>query len=221
MDRLEPAVGSRIAMLVVPNHWNDSPIIPGSPFATRLRRWADEGIEMFLHGFFHRADVRPTSSRDRLRARYLTAGEGEFLGLDRDEAERRIADGRALVEDLTGRPIAGFIAPAWLYGPGALEALTSAGIGLAEDHWRVWSPSTGRTLVSGPVITWASRSRPRLLSSLAAAAVVRRLPMQVLRVGVHPPDVRSPALLRSIDATLSAALISRTPARYSSLILER
>lgn len=220
MDRLEPAVGSRIAMLVVPNHWNDSPIIPGSPFATRLRRWADEGVEMFLHGFYHRADVSPGNSRDRLRARYMTAGEGEFLGLDRDEAERRIANGRALLEDVVGRPITGFIAPAWLYGRGALEALTSTGIRLAEDHWRVWSPSTGRTLVSGPVITWASRSRPRLLSSLAAAAVVRRLPMQVLRVGVHPPDVRSPALLRSIDATLSAALISRTPARYSSLILE-
>ena len=29
----------------------------------------------------------------------------------------------ALIEDIIGRPIDGFVAPAWLYGPGAIEAL--------------------------------------------------------------------------------------------------
>ena len=89
---------------------------------------------------------------------------------------RRISDGRALIEDVIGRPIAGFIAPAWLYGPGAHEALADCAMPIAEDHMRVWSPATGAELARGPVITWASRTRLRLASSLAAAAALRRLP---------------------------------------------
>lgn len=219
-DRLSSAVGNRIAMLVVPNHWHQAPIVPGSPFAARLRGWANSGVEIFLHGFFHRDEARHETTIDRLRASHMTAGEGEFLGLDRSEATRRIHDGRALLEDVIGRPVDGFVAPAWLYGEGALEALRQAGIALAEDHWRVWSPRSGETLARGPVITWASRSRSRLLSSLAAAAALRRLPIPVLRVGVHPPDIRSPALLRSIAATLTAGLKTRRPGCYSELLAD-
>ena len=56
---------------------------------------------------------------------------------------------------------------------GALQALSEARIALAEDHMRVWSPATGQKLAGGPVITWASRTRARLLSSLAVAALSR------------------------------------------------
>src|ERR1044071_7050752 len=77
-------VGNRIAMLVVPNHWGDAPIVPGSPFAARLRSWADAGMEMFLHGYFHRDQARHERTADRLRAGFMTAGEGEFLGLSRE-----------------------------------------------------------------------------------------------------------------------------------------
>src|SRR4051794_39088336 len=123
-------------MLIVPNHWGDCPIVPGSAFAARLRGWADSGIEMFLHGLEHRDDGRHARAADRLRARYLTAGEGEFLGLGRAEAAARIERGRGGVEQVTGRPITGFVAPAGLYGQGALEALEDCAIRRAEDHGR-------------------------------------------------------------------------------------
>lgn len=218
MDELRPHVGDRLAMLVVPNHWGDAPLIAGSPFATRIRNWAEAGVEMFLHGFYHRDTASYDKASDRFRARMMTASEGEFLGLTAEEAAKRIAEGRSLVEDVIGRPIDGFIAPAWLYGDGALEALRHAHIRLAEDHLRVWSPVTGRKLASGPVITWASRTRTRLLSSLLAAAALRHAPIHVLRVGVHPPDVRSPALLRSIEKTFAGALRTRRAARYQELL---
>lgn len=217
LDSLRPHIGSKLALLVVPNHWGDAPIIPGSRFASRLRGWADEGMEIFLHGYFHRDDSRHSDPRDRIQARLLTAKEGEFLGLSRSEAARRIADGRALVENVVGRAIDGFVAPAWLYGAGAREALKEAAIPIAEDHLRVWSPASGEGLARGPVITWASRSRIRLVSSLAAAAVLARLPMLVARIGVHPPDARRPELLRSIERTFRIASQTRTPARYSDL----
>jgi predicted deacetylase len=220
-ELLHPHVGDRMAMLVVPNHWGGAPLIAGSAFATRLRGWADRGIEMFLHGYFHRDDARHVGGTDRLRARFMTANEGEFMALSREEAGERIADGRKLVEDVIGRPVAGFIAPAWLYGEGALKAIADAGMPLAEDHFRVWSPVSGEQLARGPVITWASRTKMRLASSLAAAAALRRFSPTVLRIGVHPPDVRHPALVRSIEKTFAAGARKRRPARYADLLTDR
>lgn len=218
MDLLAPWVGERIAMLVVPNHWGEAPIEPGSPFARRLRGWADAGVEIFLHGYFHRDQSRPRGAADRLRARFMTAGEGEFLSLSRQQAESRIHEGRALLEDIIGRRIDGFVAPAWLYGEGALAALENCAIPIAEDHLRVWSPASGGELANGPVITWASRTRLRLASSLIAAGALRRLPIQVLRIGVHPPDCRHPALVRSIRKTFKTAARSRRVGTYSELL---
>ena len=85
---------------------------------------------------------------------------------------------------------------------------------------KVWSPATGRLLAKGPVITWASRSGPRLASSLLAAATLRRIPLSVLRIGVHPPDVRHPALVRSIRKTFRKAMEGRTAAAYSDLLTD-
>jgi predicted deacetylase len=218
IDMLAAHVGSRIAMLVVPNHWGDAPIVPGSPFASRLRGWADAGMEMFLHGLFHRDQTRHERTADRLRAGLMTAGEGEFLGLSREQARTRIKEGRSLIEDVIGRPIDGFVAPAWLYGEGALAALRETDIPIAEDHLRVWSPGTDARLTSGPVITWASRTRLRLASSLLAAAALRRAPLAVLRIGVHPPDCRHPALVRSIQRTFRKAGQSRRAASYRELL---
>lgn len=218
VDLLRVHVGNRIAMLVVPNHWGDAPIVPGSQFAARLRSWVDEGLEIFLHGFYHRDESEHARASDQLRARLMTAGEGEFLGLSLNEATARLAQGKRLLEDVIGKPISGFVAPAWLYGQGAVEALASARIPIAEDHMRVWSPATGQILARGPVITWASRSRTRLASSLAAASALRRAPIRALRVGVHPPDVRHPALVRSIEKTLQITRSKRTPAAYSDLL---
>lgn len=220
-DLLRPHVGHHVAMLVVPNHWGQAPLIVGSSFGSKLRAWADAGVEMFLHGYFHHDEVRHAGRWNRFRAAYMTAGEGEFLGLSKREAQARIRCGKALVEDVTGRPIAGFVAPAWLYGPGAHEALTDCAIPIAEDHMRVWSPASGAELARGPVITWASRTRLRLASSLAAAAALRRLPTSVLRVGAHPPDCREPALLRSIETIVRSLASSRRPARYSDLLRPR
>jgi hypothetical protein len=218
LDLLAPWVGERIAMLVVPNHWGEAPIEPKSPFARRLRGWADAGIEIFLHGYFHRDQSRPRGAGDRFRARFMTAGEGEFLSLSREQAESRIHEGRALLEDVIGRRIDGFVAPAWLYGEGARAALEHCAIPIAEDHLRVWSPATGANLANGPVITWASRTRLRLASSLVAAGALRRAPLQVLRVGVHPPDCRHPALVRSIRKTFRTAARRRRIAAYSDLL---
>ena len=100
---------------------------------------------MFVHGWFHQDRAAHTGFA-AIKAHHLTASEGEFLGLSRDVAAQRMADGRALIEDIIGRPVAGFVAPAWLYGDGARAALADSGFALAEDHFRVWRPAGGEVL---------------------------------------------------------------------------
>jgi uncharacterized protein len=217
----DQAPEDRIAMLVVPDHWGEAPLVPGSAFATRLRGWAESGTEMFVHGWFHRDYAEHKGAAARFKARHMTASEGEFLGLDHDTALDRMKRGRALIEDITGRPVAGFIAPAWLYGEGARSALAEADFALAEDHLRVWSPADpGHALARGPVVTWASRSRGRIASSLLAAAALPTLlrAFPVARMAVHPGDVTVPALLTSIERTLARLLRTHRPARYADLL---
>jgi predicted deacetylase len=209
----------RIALFVVPDHWGTAPVIPGSPFARRLRGWAESGAEIFQHGWLHRDFCHHSSPIDRFRASHMTAHEGEFLGLSHAEALTRMHDGRKLLEDITGKPVAGFVAPAWLYGAGALAALPDAGFMVAEDHWRVWNPQTGRRLCFGPVLTWASRSPARIRASLAAAAILPALlrHMPTARIGLHPGDTGEASLLLSITHSIRRMLRSHGPARYADL----
>jgi predicted deacetylase len=216
-DRLTGLLGSRrFAMLVVPDHWDQAPLSASPAFAARLRRWADEGVEMFLHGWRHRDDAKGKGFAQR----HMTDGEGEFAGLSTIDAATRIADGRKVVEDAIGRPVAGFIAPAWLYSPGAIEAVQQAGFALAEDHMKVWNPRTTEVLARGPVITWASRSPARIRSSLLFSGLARAaLPvLPTVRIAVHPGDVTVPALLDSIDTTFRRFARTHQPSRYAELL---
>jgi hypothetical protein len=219
IDRLVGLVGSRtggrFAMLVVPDHWGEAPIARDPAFRRRLRAWAEDDIEMFVHGWFHR-DPAPKG----FGARHMTAGEGEFSALGRGEALRRMKEGRALIEDAIGRPAAGFVAPAWLYSEGARAAAAEAGFAIAEDHFRVWHPPSGRVLSRGPVITWATRTPFRKATSLLAAAAARHLlaPLPAVRLAVHPADTGHPSTLASIEKSLISLLKARHAAHYSELV---
>ncbi len=211
--------GPNFAMLVIPDHWRGAPIAGNAAFQNRLRGWADMGIEMFLHGWSHKDEKPATHGMASFKGKHMTAGEGEFLNMPYTDAMARMQEGRDLLEDVLGRPVAGFIAPAWLYGEGALAAARDMGFALAEDHMKVWRPETDEVLAKGPVITWASRSPNRIRSSLFAAGLGRlALPVtRTIRVAVHPGDTTVPALLDSIDATLAKFTRSHAPARYASL----
>ena len=218
VDRLERYVGAaNFAMLVVPDHWDEAPLSAAPAFQAKLRRWTDAGVEMFLHGWRHR-DEAPTKG---FAQKHMTAGEGEFSALSVADASARISDGRKIVEDAIGRPVAGFIAPAWLYSPGALDAVRDAGFALAEDHMKVWQPTSGKVVARGPVITWASRSPGRIRSSLMVATAARTLPqaLPTARIAVHPGDVTVPALLNSIDATFARFAATHRVSRYADLLI--
>ena len=216
VDRLSRLLGGpTFAMLVVPDHWDQAPLSAAPAYAAKLRAWADSGVEMFLHGWRHRDDAPAKGFAQK----HMTAGEGEFAALTASEASARIADGRKVVEDAIGRAVTGFVAPAWLYSPGAIAAVRDAGFALAEDHMKVWRPADNHVLARGPVITWASRSPGRIRSSLMFSALARTAlkPLSTVRIAVHPGDVHVPALLDSIDKTYRSFARSHAPSRYAEL----
>ena len=148
--------GPRFAMLVVPDHWGEAPLAANPAYQAKLRRWAEQGVEMFVHGWFHK-DLAQHSGMAAFKAKHMTASEGEFLGLTRAEAARRMADGRKLIEDIIGREPTGFIAPAWLYGEGARAAL--AAIARAVRKPGV-APTISSNASGGEYVSHNGRSSP-------------------------------------------------------------
>ena len=224
LDRLGPIVeqtvgAGRYALLVVPDFHRSGLIRDNMAFARRLRSWSEAGCEIFLHGFTHLDDVQHTSRAARLKAERMTAGEGEFLGIGYSEAATRLEQGQTMLEDMIGAPVAGFIAPAWLYGPDSLKAITDRGFTVVEDHFRVWNPQTGTVLARGPVLTYASRSPMRLASSLlwSRLATIALARAKTVRFAVHPHDVDSPALIHEITRALGVFSASHRPSAYREL----
>jgi uncharacterized protein len=224
LDRLVPLVENAVgpgnfALLVVPDFHRAGLITDNLTFARRLRNWADAGCEIFLHGFTHLDESTHLTRRARIAARRLTAGEGEFLGLSYSVATRKLVEGRAMLEDMVGHPVTGFIAPAWLYGSGSLSAISDLGFTLVEDHFRVWNPQNGQIVARGPVVTYASRSKPRLMGSILWSRIATRAlsRAKTVRLAVHPHDMDSPALVREITRALRAFASTHRPSAYADL----
>ena len=208
------------AMLVVPNFWTKWPIAKHPRFVEWVRDRIDEGCEVILHGHTHLDETPPRTGWANFKGRHLTAGEGEFLSLDEDAARRKVIEGKRELESLFDCRISGFVAPAWLYSPSTKRVLQEGGFTVAEDQLHVWSPASGRTIHRGPVLSYASRTKGRMLSSLAWSRIasVALAPVPVVRFAVHPHDLDSPTLGREIDRALESLAKGRQPITYSELL---
>jgi uncharacterized protein len=107
LDRINALVEGIIgpgkaALFAVPDFHRQSKINSSQVFSAKLRRWADTGSEVFLHGYFHLDSAQHRGRAQTWKARHLTAGEGEFLGLGYADAIRLLTDGRKQIEDVIG-----------------------------------------------------------------------------------------------------------------------
>lgn len=174
------------------------------------------GDELALHGFTHldTAPRGPGLSEHFLRGTY--SHEGEFAALPADEAARRIQCGLDWFA-ARGWPVRGFVPPAWLMGEGAWQALRAFDFDYTTS-FRRFHLLGGRAgggpagTVLSPSLVYAARNRSgRLASPLLAdvlALALARGPL--IRLSLHPPDVRHPRLLRHAQATLERLLARRT-----------
>ncbi|RZA33670.1 MAG: DUF2334 domain-containing protein [Lysobacteraceae bacterium] len=172
------------------------------------------GDELALHGFTH-LDTAPQGPG--LGERFLRGGyshEGEFAALPADEAARRIQRGLDWFAE-RGWPVRGFVPPAWLMGKGAWQALRRFDFDYTTTfprfHLLHGAGGAGDSVLS-PSLVYAARNRSgRLASPLLAdglALALARRPL--IRLSLHPPDVRHPRLLRHAQATVERLQATRT-----------
>jgi predicted deacetylase len=199
------AHGVRPALLVVPDFHGRAPLTDHPRFCERLRALEEDGHEIYLHGYYHRARLASEGgAAERLRhlfaQRVVSGGEAEFSDVSREEALSRLDRGERMLR-AAGLTIRGFVAPAWSMPRWVLDLLRDRGYRFSEDHLHIHDPAGGRSRKS-LVLNYASRTPGRLFSSVAwcrAARPLRRL--APTRIAIHPADMRF-ALLRAEAASL-------------------
>jgi predicted deacetylase len=226
-ERLFTSVGvERVTYLFVPNYHGVCAVEASSEFVAWCRAARPFDVQWFLHGHYHADTVdgaRPPAVGwvGRLARTWLTAGEGEFLGLSDAALSDRLQRGVESFHSCFGvRPI-GFVPPAWLHNDQLMPALRTMGFEYSENHARVFQLQTGRELWS-PVVTWATRTVVRRFGSLVVAPAIargtRRQP--IVRVALHPNDMDHPATIRSFLSVLEATRRGRTMAWYDESLFQ-
>lgn len=203
----------KTSLLVIPNHHHRAPILEDGGFCRWLGEAGSDGHEIVLHGYFHK---RPSEGelRHRFVTEYYTAGEGEFYDLTEGEAAERLQKGLAEFKSAGFRPT-GFIAPAWLLGVEAEEAVKKAGFEYTTRLQNFKDLTRDREDASQSLV-WSVRAAWRRQASLwwnaSLAARLEKNPL--LRVGLHPPDWDHRAIRDQILKLISAALAGRDVMTY-------
>ncbi len=210
------------SLLVVPDHHRLGRISKDPEFAAWLRDRNAEGHEVVLHGFYH---LREQQSGDgffkKLVTQSYTAGEGEFFDLRKGEAMDRLKMG---IGELAacGVKTSGFIAPAWLLGSEAEDAVRALGFEYTTRISTVSDFVCGRVYSSRSLV-WSVRAPWRRVCSLAwngsLFRTLRHAPL--LRIGIHPPDWQYHPVRRQILKLTGAALAARQAMSYQQWLLQQ
>jgi predicted deacetylase len=199
LSQLARAGVPRATLLLVPR-WHGVEAVAERPYFARfVRSLAEAGHEICLHGHTHPA-----------------AAAAEFGRLDRGEAERKLAEGAAVLGEL-GLPLAGFAPPGGSASAGTRAALARLGFAYAASSAGVERLPGGPLL---PVATvgvggegaWVAMRRLVLRARFAACREAPRL-----GVAFHPRDLFQPALCATLFGLVREALASRLPVTLGEL----
>jgi predicted deacetylase len=195
-----------VTLLAVPRYHGD----PATPDLVEwLGARSKKGDEIALHGWSHRDELPPSGALDHMRRRHYTRSEGEFWALPEAESRQRIEFGVAWFRE-QGWPLSGFVAPAWLLGPGAWAALSAQPFEYTATLRRLVHLPSRRSVASQSVVYSTSsawRRQGSLLWNPLVALLERRNP--VLRIELHPRDADFSAVRSSWQAILERALRDR------------
>jgi predicted deacetylase len=153
--------------------------------------------------------------------RFYTQNEGEFYDLSYEEALRRITTARDQFRALGLNP-RGFIAPAWLLGNEAEQAVRDAQLEYTTRlrsvcDLRSQSIFPARTLVYSVHNYWR-----RTLSRSWNATLFRLMRTKpLLRISIHPPDYSQPTIWKQILGFIAATKSARTAMTYQDWIAEQ
>ena len=207
-----------VSLLVVPRWRGGTEVADDNVFARWLADRQREGHEICLHGLDHRSIGPLRSVADFWAQRLYTAREAEFHGLTREEARRRLKQGRVMLAR-AGLAPTGFVAPAWLMSGEALDAAADLGFPFTTClHGIVLLPE--RETVRAPSITFSARTAWRRTLSrrwlpLWARANCRA---EILRLVAHPADFEYPEIESLLFRLLGRAARDREAVTYEEVV---
>jgi predicted deacetylase len=217
------AYGVRIcSILVVPDYHHEGRLTKHREFVAWLRALEADGHEVVIHGYFHERPAQADETlRDKFMTRFYTRNEGEFYDLGYEEALRRITAARDEFRALGLKP-RGFIAPAWLLGMEAEQAVRDAELEYTTRlrtvcDLRSASTFPARTLVYSVQSSW----RRTLSRNWNAALFCFMKTKPLLRISIHPPDYSQPAIWRQILGFIAATKDARTATTYQDWIADQ
>jgi predicted deacetylase len=210
---VDDAGAARVTLLVVPRNHHGAGVPGDAAIVRALDSRLARGDELALHGYFHVDDApAPRTLPEWFARRVLTRSEGEFAALDTRAAAWRIGRGVALFERL-GWPLAGFVPPAWLLSDGARRAIAHCAHGFdyvtvrsGIYHLPAWRFERTANLCYSP-----DTALRRAVSRAVIGHELRRANgVPLLRISLHPQDVRGEGVLRHWQGLIAEALAART-----------
>lgn len=198
----------RLTWLVVPRY-HDRPSDARAERAmyAGLDAAVARGDELALHGYTHLDTAqRAAGMRQRFLRSVYTQREGEFAALAAEEARERIALGLEWFRQHDW-PVAGFVPPAWLLGEASWRVLSEFAFSYTTTFTRFHLLRQGRS-VFAPSLVYTARNRSgRALSPFAASLGARWLARgPLMRLSLHPPDVRYPRLVKHAQGLVESLL---------------
>ena len=207
--------------LVVPDFHHRNALKHSPAFCRLLERRLAQGDELALHGYYHADDgPLPRGPRDFFMRRVYTH-EGEFYGLDQDQALQRLQAGLEVFHS-HGWPVAGFVAPAWLMSEGTRQALRQLPLRYTSTPQHLYRLPEF-TAIDAPGLVWSARSSWRRgLSKVLSDWQIRRWQQaDTLRLGLHPVDMRHPSARNYWLETLQSLLAEGREPLTKSAWLDR
>jgi predicted deacetylase len=205
----------KVSLLVIPDHHHKGHFLKDSGFCEWLRAGTASGHEAVVHGYFHQREASGGEGAwSRLVTESYTAGEGEFYDMEEAMAFDRVT--RALGEFReAGLAPVGFIAPAWLLGDDAGRAVKRAGFQYTTRLGCVEDLANGAGYQSQSLV-YSVRAAWRRVTSLGWNSLLLRMlgDRPLVRVGLHPPDWKYPAIRRHALKCIARALAAREAITY-------
>jgi predicted deacetylase len=199
----------RVSLLVVPDY-HGLPVRDSTAYERMLEKHLARGDELVLHGWRHLDEAAPRSGwRDRFTRTIYTRREGEFYAASYRDACWRIEQGRAWFAERNW-PLEGFVAPAWLLGPGSWRALLGYGFRYTTTRRHFYLLPSCRRLASQSLVYSVGSGWRRAMSYSLNAFLLRSLQGNPLaRLSLHPVDARHAGVLRNMQRLLGALLEER------------
>jgi peptidoglycan/xylan/chitin deacetylase (PgdA/CDA1 family) len=215
LEQLKDLAGAPFSILVIPDTEKATPeAVDG--FREALSQLKDDGFDLALHGYKHRAEFSQGRSYAGLIAMNLTHGEAEFAGLSEYESSRILHAGidawNKLFGDSTTKPSA-FIPPTW-YSNKFLPSQVHAEKMIYEDRYAIVTAKGKR--YASPVASFAGIPNFLVNPAFRFGEFIQKNPFGLPRIALHPVDF--PQHEKAIHNLIRAALgCGRKLTRYKDL----